>query len=57
MPPNQVSAQDIESARVVVVLIAVSVMAFWRLALRATIAIIAVAVALGLIALLHDLRW
>jgi len=57
MPPNQVSAQDIESARVVVVLIAASVMAFWRLALRATIAIIAVAVALGLIALLHDLRW
>ena len=56
MPPSQISPQDMESARVVVVLIIASVTVFWRFALRAMLAIIAVAVGLGLFALLHNIH-
>jgi hypothetical protein len=56
MPPSQVSAQDIEGARVAVVLIVASVTVFWRFALRATLAIIVVAAILGLLVLAHGVR-
>ena len=57
MPPSQISAQDIEYARVAVVLIVASAMVFWRFALRVMLAIVVVAVALGLFMLLHDTHW
>jgi hypothetical protein len=56
MPPNQVSVQDLESARVAIVLVIASVAIFWRFALRVTLAIIAVAAILGLLVLLHSIR-
>lgn len=57
MPPSQVSAQDIDSARVVVVLVIASIIVFWRFALRVALAIVMVAAGLGLFVLLHDIHW
>jgi hypothetical protein len=56
MHPSQVSAQDMESARAVVVLIIAGVIVFWRFALRAMVAIMAVTVGLGLFVLMHDIH-
>jgi hypothetical protein len=41
---GQVAAQGVESAKVVVVLIAVTVVAFWRVVLRLLLALIAIAI-------------
>jgi len=57
VPPSQVSAQDIDSARVVVVLVIASIIVFWRFALRVALAIVMVAAGLGLFVLLHDIHW
>lgn len=56
MLPSQVSAQDAETARVAIVLVIASVIVFWRFMLRVMIAIVVVAVSLGLFALLQDLH-
>ena len=56
MHPSQVSAQDIESARVAVVLIIAGTVVFWRFALRVLLAIIVVAVGLGLFVLLQNMH-
>jgi len=56
MPPSQVPAQDIESARIAVVFIIAGVMVFWRFFLRVIIAIIVVAAALGLFVLLQSMH-
>ena len=55
MLPSQVSAQDAESARVAIVLVVASVMVFWRLMLRVMLAIVVVAVGLGLFVLLQNI--
>jgi ABC-type multidrug transport system permease subunit len=51
-----VSAQDVESARVAVVLVVAGVTLFWRFALRATLAIIAIAAILGLLVLMRGIH-
>lgn len=56
MPPSQVSAQDIESARVAIVLIIAGTAVFWRFVLRALLAIIVVAAGLGLFVLLQNMH-
>ncbi len=56
MPPSQVSAQDVESARVAIVLIIAGIMIFWRFVLRALLAIIVVAAGLGLFVLLQNMH-
>ncbi len=56
MPPSQVSVQDIESARVAVVLVIAGVMVFWRFVLRVMLAIIVVAAGLGLFVLLQNIH-
>jgi hypothetical protein len=56
MLPSQVSAQDAETARVAIVLVIASVIVFWRFMLRVMIAVVVVAVSLGLFALLQDLH-
>ena len=56
MPPSQVPAQDIESARVAVVFIIAGVMVFWKFFLRVMLAIIVVAAAVGLFVLLQSMH-
>ena len=56
MAPSQVSAQDIESARAVIVLVIAGVMVFWRFVLRVALAIIVVAAGLGLFVLLQNMH-
>ena len=56
MPPSQVSVQDIESARVAIVLIIAGVMIFWRFLLRVMLAIVVVAAGLGLFVLLQNMH-
>ena len=53
MPPSQVSVQDIESARAAIVFVIVGIMIFRRFLLRLMLAIIVVAVGLGLLVLLQ----
>jgi hypothetical protein len=54
MAPSQVSVQDIETARAVVVFVVASVI-FWKLALGVMLAIAIVAAALGLFVLLQSM--
>jgi hypothetical protein len=56
VPPSQVSAQDLESARVAIVLVIVGTVVFWRFVLRALLAIIVVAAGLGLFVLLQNMH-
>ena len=56
MLPSQVSAQDVESARVALVLVIASVVFFWRFMLRVMLAIAVVAVGLGLLMLLQSIH-
>jgi hypothetical protein len=56
MPPSQVSAQDIETARAAIVLVIAGIMIFWRFALRLMLAIGVVAVGLGLLVLLQNMH-
>ena len=56
MPPGQVSVQDVESARAVIVLVIAGIMIFWRFLLRVLFAIIVVAAGLGLFVLLQSMH-
>ena len=56
MLPVQGSAQDIDNARVVLVLVAAGIMVFWRYMFRIFLAAVAVVVAVGAFALLHGLH-
>jgi hypothetical protein len=56
VPPNQVSVQDIESARVAIVLVIAGMTIFRRFVLRLILAIIVVAVGLGLLVLLQAIH-
>ena len=55
MPPSQVSVQDIESARAAIFLVIAGIVIFWRFALRLMLAIVVVAVGLGLLVLLQNM--
>ncbi len=50
------TAQEVENARVILVLIAVGIVVFWRIALRILLAIIAVAVGTGALVLLQGMH-
>jgi hypothetical protein len=54
MAPSQVSAQDIETARAVVVFVVVSII-FWKFTLRVVLALAIAAAALGLTVLLQSM--
>jgi acyl-CoA reductase-like NAD-dependent aldehyde dehydrogenase len=54
MAPSQVSAQDIETARAVVVFVVVSII-FWKFTLRVVLALAIAAAALGLSVLLQSM--
>jgi hypothetical protein len=56
VPPNQVSVQDIESARVAIVLVIAGITIFRRLVLWLLLAIVVVAVGLGLLVLLQAIH-
>jgi hypothetical protein len=56
MPPIQGSAQEIENARMALVLIMVGVAVFWRVLLRVLLAIIVVAVGAGAYMFLHSMH-
>lgn len=56
MPPSQVPAQDIESARVAVVFVIAGAMVFWKFFLRVIIAIVVAAAAVGLFVLLQSIH-
>jgi hypothetical protein len=53
MLPGQVSIQDVESARAAIVLVIAGIMIFRRFVLRLMLAIIVVAVGLGLLVILQ----
>jgi hypothetical protein len=56
MLPNQPSAQDIENARVALVVIVASIMLFGRALLRLAIAIFAVAAIIGALMLIQGMH-
>ena len=56
MLPVQGSAQDIENARVALVLALAGIAVFWRFLLRVVIAIVAVAVVVGAVVLLQGMH-
>ena len=56
MLASQLSAQDIENAKVALVLLAASSMLFGRYLLRVVLAIIAVAVGVGALVLIESMR-
>jgi len=56
MVASQGSAQDIESIRAVVVVIALVVAVFWKEALRFLLALIVIAVGVGAFMLLNGMR-
>lgn len=56
MPPIQGSAQEIENARIALVLIMMGVLVFWRVLLRVLLAIIVVAVGVGVLVLLQGMH-
>jgi len=56
MLPVQGSAQDVDNARVVLVLVAAGIIVFWRYLFRIFLAAVAVVVAVGAFALLHGLH-
>jgi hypothetical protein len=53
MLPGQETVQQVENARVIVLLSALAIMLYWRMLLRALIVLAAVATAVGAIALLE----
>jgi|HubBroStandDraft_3_1064219.scaffolds.fasta_scaffold119213_2 hypothetical protein len=56
MVPSQGSAQDIESARAVIIIVALAGAVFWKAILRVLLALIVVAVGVGAFALLQGMR-
>jgi hypothetical protein len=54
--PSQPTPQDVETARVAVIFIAASLIFFRRLILVVTLAMLAVAIALGMIMLLKGMQ-
>jgi hypothetical protein len=52
----QPSAQDVDSARVVLVLIMAGVAIFWRLLLRVLLAVIVLAAVVGVVVLLQGMH-
>jgi hypothetical protein len=52
----QPSAQDVDSARAVLVLVMAGVAIFWRLVLRVLLAVIILAVVVGVVVLLQGMR-
>ena len=56
MVPSQGSAQDIESARAVILVVAVVGAVFWKEILRVLLALIVVAVGVGAFVLLQGMR-
>jgi hypothetical protein len=57
MLPNQPSAQDIEDARVALVLLVASIMLFGRILLRVALAILVVAAVIGAFMLLQGMHF
>jgi hypothetical protein len=56
MPPIQGSAQEIENARIALVLIMTGIVFFWRVLLRVLLAIAVVAVCVGAYVLLASMH-
>jgi hypothetical protein len=56
MPPIQGSAQEIENARIALVLIMTGIVVYWRVLLRVLLAIIVVAVCVGALVLLQGMH-
>jgi hypothetical protein len=56
MVPNSGSAPDVESVRAVILFIAVSAAVFWKEILRLLLALIVVAVGVGVFVLLQGMR-
>ena len=56
MLPSQPTPQDVETARVAVVFIAASLILFRRVVLVVTLAMLAVAIALGMVMLLKGMH-
>jgi hypothetical protein len=56
MVPNSGSAPDVESVRAVILVIAVSAAVFWKEILRLLLALIVVAVGVGVFVLLQGMR-
>jgi hypothetical protein len=57
MLPNQPSAQDIENARVALVLLVASIMLFGRILLRVALAVLVVAAVIGAFMLLQGMHF
>jgi hypothetical protein len=56
MLPIQGSAQEIENARIALVLITAGIVIFWRVLLRVLLAITAAALGVGAFVLLHSMH-
>jgi hypothetical protein len=56
MLPSQGSAQDVENARAVILLIAVGAAIFWKELLRVALALLVIAVAVGAFMLLQGMH-
>jgi hypothetical protein len=56
MLASQLPAQDIENARVILVLLAAGILIFWRYLLRIALAIITVAVGVGAAVILQTMH-
>ena len=56
MLPSQGSAQDVESARAVVIIVAAVAAIFWKELLRVLIALIVIAVGIGLFMLMQGVH-
>jgi hypothetical protein len=52
----QPSAQDVDSARAVLMLVMAGVAIFWRLVLRVLLAIAVLAAVIGVVVILHGIR-
>ena len=53
---TQATAQEVENARVALVLLALGIVVFWRIALRILLAIVLVAVGAGVLVLLQGVH-
>lgn len=56
MPPIQGSAQDVENARIALVLIITGIAFFWRVLLRVLLVVVVLAVAVGTVVLLQGVH-
>ncbi len=54
---TQATAQQVENARVVLVLLALGIVLFWRVALRVLLAIVIVAIGAGAHVFLQGVHW